>query len=55
LPSVASAAAAGGCCCVSMSLRTKTLAVMLEIRGNKEQSKSETLREVKKKHRTVRV
>jgi hypothetical protein len=25
--------AAGGCCCVSVSLRTKTLRVMLEVRG----------------------
>jgi hypothetical protein len=30
----AAAAAAGGCCCVSASLRTETLGVMLEIRGN---------------------
>jgi hypothetical protein len=38
---VAAADAAGdGCCCVSVSLRTKTLGVMLEIRGNMGQSKS---------------
>jgi hypothetical protein len=32
--------AAGGCCCVSVSLRSETLGVMLEIRGNMGQCKS---------------
>jgi hypothetical protein len=35
------AATAGGCCCVSASLKNKTLEVMLEIRGNMGQGKSE--------------
>jgi hypothetical protein len=33
----ATADAAGSCCFVSASLRTKTLGVMLEIRGNMRQ------------------
>jgi hypothetical protein len=37
--------AAGSCCCVSESLRTETLRVMLEIRGNMGQCESKNREE----------